>query len=63
MEWLTVVWAFVAANWDQLFQIVGVFSVVASLTPSKADDRVVQAVLSAIDFLGANFFRAANADK
>ncbi len=60
MEWLAVVWAFVVANWDQLFQIVGVFSVIASLTPSKADDRVVQVVLSAIDVLGANFFRASN---
>lgn len=63
LEWLTAVWEFVGANWDQLFQVVGVFAVIASMTPSKADDRVVQAVLSGIDFLGANFFQAKNSDK
>jgi len=40
--------------------IVGGFAVVASLTPNKSDDRIVQMILDMVNFLGANFGKAKN---
>jgi hypothetical protein len=51
----------VVAHWDELFQIVGAFAVIASLTPNKSDDKIVQWILDAVNFGGANLGRAKNA--
>tara|TARA_R100000742_G_C4161458_1_gene2918 strand:+ start:37 stop:228 length:192 start_codon:yes stop_codon:yes gene_type:complete len=40
--------------------IVGGFAVIASLTPNKSDDRIVQMILDVVNFLGANFGKAKN---
>jgi len=40
--------------------IVGGFAVIASLTPNKSDDRIVQMILDIVNFLGANFGKAKN---
>jgi len=40
--------------------IVGGFAVIASLTPNKSDDRIVQIILDIVNFLGANFGKASN---
>ncbi|MDB4333712.1 hypothetical protein N9990_00135 [bacterium] len=40
--------------------IVGGFAVIASLTPNKSDDRIVQMILDVVNFLGANFGKASN---
>tara|TARA_R100000152_G_C6738587_1_gene162552 strand:+ start:885 stop:1076 length:192 start_codon:yes stop_codon:yes gene_type:complete len=40
--------------------IVGGFAVLASLTPNKSDDRIVQMILDVVNFLGANFGKAKN---
>ena len=40
--------------------IVGGFAVIASMTPNKSDDRVVQIILDMVNFLGANFGKAKN---
>jgi len=40
--------------------IVGGFAVVASMTPNKSDDRIVQMILDVVNFLGANFGKASN---
>jgi hypothetical protein len=40
--------------------IVGGFAVLASLTPNKSDDRIVQMILDMVNFLGANFGKAKN---
>jgi hypothetical protein len=40
--------------------IVGGFAVIASLTPNKSDDRIVQIILDIVNFLGANFGKAKN---
>ena len=40
--------------------IVGGFPVIASLTPNKSDDRIVQMILDVVNFLGANFGKAKN---
>jgi|TARA_R100001463_G_scaffold20240_3_gene49373 type IV secretory pathway VirB2 component (pilin) len=40
--------------------IVGGFAVIASITPNKSDDRIVQILLDIVNFLGANFGKASN---
>jgi len=40
--------------------IVGGFAALASLTPNKSDDRIVQIILDIVNFLGANFGKAKN---
>ena len=40
--------------------IVGGFAVIASSTPNKSDDRIVQMILDVVNFLGANFGKAKN---
>jgi|TARA_R110000751_G_scaffold17867_2_gene54667 hypothetical protein len=43
--------------------IVGGFAVIASMTPNKSDDRIVQMILDVVNFLGANFNKAKNDKK
>ena len=38
--------------------IVGGFAILASLTPNKSDDRIVQMILDVVNFLGANIGKA-----
>ena len=40
--------------------IVGGFAILASLTPNKSDDRMVQMILDVVNFLGANIGKAKN---
>ena len=40
--------------------IVGGFAVIASMTPNKSDDRIVQMILDVVNFFGANFGKASN---
>ena len=52
-------------NWEQVLMgvssIVGGFSVLATMTPNSADNRVVDAVMRVINFIGANVGKAKNA--
>lgn len=43
--------------------VVGAFAVIASKTPNKTDDKIIQTVLDVINFLGANFGKAKNGEK
>lgn len=40
--------------------IVGGFAILASFTPNKSDDRIVQMILDVVNFLGANIGKAKN---
>ena len=40
--------------------VVGTFSVIASATPNKVDDRIAQVIMDVINFLGANLNKAKN---
>ena len=40
--------------------IIGGFAMIASMTPNKSDDRIVQMLLDIVNFLGANFGKASN---
>ena len=56
--------SFVSGNYiailSSVASIVGGFAVLASLTPNKSDDRIVQIILDFVNFLGANFGKAKN---
>ena len=43
-----------------IFQIVGAFAMVASITKNQVDDKVINYVLKAINILGFNFGAAKN---
>jgi|TARA_R100001530_G_C4321425_1_gene155955 hypothetical protein len=55
----------VMENWEQVLMgvssIVGGFSILATMTPNSADNRVVDAVMRVINFIGANVGKAKNA--
>ena len=56
--------SYVMENYMQMLSavggIVGGFAVIASMTPNKSDDRIVQKILDVVNFLGANFGKAKN---
>ena len=43
--------------------IVGSFSAIATLTPNKTDDKIVQFLLDIINFLGLNLGKAKNKEE
>ena len=56
--------SYVMENYMQMLTavggIVGGVAVIASMTPNKSDDRIVQTILDMVNFLGANFGKAKN---
>jgi len=42
---------------------VGSFALIATVTPNKVDDEIVNVLLKIINFLGANIGKAANKDE
>ena len=42
--------------------VVGSAAVIATLTPNKSDDRIVQWLLDIVNFIGANVGKAKNND-
>ena len=43
-----------------LFQVIGAFAMIASMTANRTDDKVIDYILKAINFLGFNFGTAKN---
>lgn len=43
-----------------LFQVIGAFAMIASMTANQTDDKIVNYILKAINFLGFNFGTAKN---
>ena len=58
MDWLT---ANGQALLELLIQVVGIASLVATLTPNTSDNKAVDFVLNIINMLGANVGKAKNA--
>ena len=58
---------FVMDNWETLFtavtSVVGAFALIATMTPNKTDNEIVDKVMKMVNFLGANFGKAKNDDK
>jgi hypothetical protein len=57
---------YIMSNWQAWFtvatSIIGTAALVATLTPNKADDRIVQWLLDIVNFVGANIGKAKNND-
>ena len=51
VKWIPIVTSFV-----------GSFALIATVTPNKVDDKIVQFILDIVNFLGGNFGNAANKD-
>ena len=60
MEFITGTWGWLSSHIPQLLQIVGAAAIVATMTPNKTDDKIVQMILDAINFLGGNLGKAKN---
>lgn len=43
-------------------QIVGGFAAIATLTPNKVDDKILQFLLDMVNFLGGNLGKAKNVE-
>jgi len=43
-----------------ILEIIGVFALMATMTPNKADDKIIQVVLDAVNTFGLNVGRAKN---
>jgi len=61
-EVLGTVVSFTATYWETAFAVVGALSIIAAKTPNTNDDRIIQGILDAINFLGQNWGRAKNSD-
>ena len=59
-----ITWVTGNLDWllDSVLMVVGGFAVVATQTPNKTDDRILQIILSLINFLGANVGKASNSE-
>ena len=57
MEYLIENWTVILSA---VTSIVGGFSVLATMTPNNADNVVMDRIMKAINFMGANFGKAKN---
>lgn len=57
-------WVISNVDWllESAMMIVGGFAVVATQTPNESDNKVLQLMLSLINFFGANIGKAANSE-
>jgi len=60
MEIITMVMGMIGEYLPAALAIVGGFALLATKTPNKVDDRILQVVLDVINFLGANLGKAKN---
>ena len=58
MEYLIENWTVIVSA---MTSIVGGFSIIATMTPNKADNMIVEKMVKFINFMGANFGKAKNA--
>lgn len=61
MEFTTVLDWF--AIWSpRILTFIGAFSVLATMTPNKSDDKIVQFLADLVNFFGGNLGKAKNGD-
>jgi hypothetical protein len=55
---------YIVENWDNIaaiaLQVVGIAALIATMTPNKTDNKIVDAISKIINLLGANFGKAKN---
>jgi len=59
-----IVWLAGNIDWllESVLMVVGGFAVLATQTPNQTDDKILQTILSLINFLGANVGKAKNSE-
>ncbi len=60
MDWFVTVQEFIGEWVPIVLAIIGGFAVLATKTPNKVDDRILQVILDVVNFLGANIGKAKN---
>ena len=50
----------VAAWLPKILIFIGVFSTIATMTPNKVDDKILQFLMDLVNFLGGNLGKAKN---
>ena len=63
MTFIMEVLGWIYANLEAVLSFVGFFALIATMTKNKADDTVVEYLLKAINFFGANWGGASNRDE
>lgn len=53
---------FIATYLPTALAVVGAFAAIATVTPNKTDDKIIQFLMDLVNFLGANFGKAKNTD-
>lgn len=62
MEYITVVIDAIAKYLPVAVSVIGSFSLIATMTPNKVDDKIGQVLLDIVNFAGANFGKAKNSE-
>ena len=52
----------IATWWPVVTSFVGTFALIATITPNKSDDKIVDMILKVVNFLGGNLGKARNQD-
>jgi len=60
MEWITSAINWISGNLAQIAQVVGVLAAIATVTPNKSDDKIVQWLLDLVNAGGGNIGKAKN---
>jgi cellobiose-specific phosphotransferase system component IIC len=60
MENLQAIVDQIVAAIPTVLTIIGAFAVIATATPNKVDDKILQFIMDLINFLGANLGKAKN---
>ena len=63
MEFIDKVVALLSVYLPIITSVVGSFAMIATMTPNKVDDKIVQFLLDIVNFLGANVGNASNKDE
>ena len=61
MELITVVTGWVTSNIGTLLEVIGALAAIATLTPNKSDDKILQWLLDAVNFGAMNIGKSKNA--
>lgn len=54
---------FVTTYLPTALAIIGAFAAIATVTPNKTDDKIIQFLMDVVNFLGGNFGKAKNGDQ
>ena len=60
METITSIIAWFVGHTAEVLQIIGSFAVIATFTPNRVDDKIVQVIMDVVNFLGGNLGKSKN---